>query len=208
MMWCGFRMNIRTSLFRLTHQFYRFLTADMLNIDAGSGLFRQLQIPFHQCDLRLSGRAADSVMFTGLSAVHTVVLDIFRVFFMETDGHIQLCGDFHGPSHQFRIQQGHTVIRESHSTRRCQLLHIRQLFSLHAHGHVSTGSHMDPRLCSLVQDILQGLLTVHSGLRVRHQHYGGHTTLRRCRSSGVDIFLRCKTGISEMHMHIHQSRSD
>ena len=207
-MWCGFRMNIRTSLFRLTHQFYRFLTADMLNIDAGSGLFRQLQIPFHQCDLRLSGRAADSVMFTGLSAVHTVVLDIFRVFFMETDGHIQLCGDLHGPSHQFRVQQGHTVIRESHSTSRCQLLHIRQLFSLHAYGHVSTGRHMDPRLRSLVQDILQGLLTVHSGLRVRHQHHGGHTALRRCRSSGVDIFLRCKTGISEMHMHIHQSRSD
>ena len=47
MMGCGFRMNIGTSLFRLPHQFYRFLTADMLDIDAGTGLLCKLQIPFH-----------------------------------------------------------------------------------------------------------------------------------------------------------------
>ena len=47
MMGGGFRMNVGTSLFRLPHQFYRFLTADMLDIDAGTGLLRQLQIPFH-----------------------------------------------------------------------------------------------------------------------------------------------------------------
>ena len=127
---------------------------------------------------------------------------------METDGHVQFCGDLHGMVHQFRIQQGHTIIRESHSACRCQLLHIRQLLPLHAHGHIGAGRHMDPCLRSLVQDILQGLLTVHGGLRVRHQHHGGHTALRRSRSAGVDIFLRRETGISEMHMHIHQSRSN
>ena len=42
MMGSGFRVDIGAALFGLTHQLHRFLAADMLNVDAGSGLFRQL----------------------------------------------------------------------------------------------------------------------------------------------------------------------
>ena len=103
MMRSGFRVDIGAALFGLTHQLHRFLAADMLNVDAGSGLFCQLQVPLHQRDLRLSGRTADTVILAGLSPVHTVVLDIFRIFFMEADGHVQFCGDLHGAAYQFRI---------------------------------------------------------------------------------------------------------
>ena len=200
-------MDIGAALFGLTHQLHRFLAADMLNVDAGSGLFCQLQVPLHQRDLRLSGRTADTVILAGLSPVHTVVLDIFRIFFMEADGHVQLCGDLHGTAHQFRIQQGHSVIRESYGPCHCQLLHIRQLFSLHPHGHIGAGGHMNACLRSLIQDIMQRLLTVHRRLRVRHQYHCGHAAFCCCRSTGVDIFLCRKAGIPEMHMHIHQPGS-
>ena len=64
---------------------------------------------------------------------------------------------------------------------------------------------MDPGLTPLFQHILQCLRLIYRRLGVGHQHHRGHTTPCRSRRPGIDILLVGKPGVSEMHVHIHQS---
>ena len=90
MMGCRLRMDIfpAGAFLRLAHQFHCLLAADMLDIHDGSGFQGNLQIPFHHGNLRLPVRTTDAEVLRCLSMIDAIILNISRVFLMETDGNL------------------------------------------------------------------------------------------------------------------------
>ena len=125
---------------------------------------------------------------------------------MQADRLMQFCRPLKRfPQNRF-AQYRDAVVRNTCRPRPAQPFHIHQFPSLHAHSHVGAGMNMNPRRFPFFQDIGERFRIIHGRLRIRHQHDGSKTALRRRGRSAFDIFLIGKTGIPKMNMHIHKPR--
>ena len=125
-----FRMNIISLFLGLTHQLYRFLGTDVLNVNTCSQLQCQLQVTLHQGNLCLSGRTANSEKFTGFSTINSIIGNQRGIFLMKADRHVQLGSLLHCFTHKYLIHQRNTIICKAYRSKSCQFFHGYQFFSL------------------------------------------------------------------------------
>ena len=100
------------------------------------------------------------------------------------------------------------LCRMCKSNRTCcfQTIHIDQFLPFHTNSNTCCRKYMDPGLLSFVQNIFHSFCIINCRLGVCHCHNSCETALFRSCSTGPDIFFISKTRITEMHMHIDQTR--
>ena len=177
-------------------------------MDVGTGFLCQHQVPGNHQILG-NGRTSGKPQLPGyLSLIDCIVLYHLAVLTVGDDNFMQLFCGFQSVTHPNRRSDGNTVVGKSYGTGSSQRVKIRQRFALLSHGHCADGQHMaEALLFALFQHIFHLLRGIQHGLGIGHAGNGGKAARCCCRAAGDDVLFISKTGIPEVNVHIHKTRS-
>ena len=114
MMWGCLCVDICTCSLALSDKLYPLFRTDMLDHNRCSRLKCQPDIPLNHGDLRIPLRSSNSIKGCCLTGIHTIILNILWILFMEADRlMVKGCLLHRLCDHLFR-QDRNTIIREAY----------------------------------------------------------------------------------------------
>ena len=118
----------------------------------------------------------------------------------------EACRLAHRGAHHIRILHAAAVVGKAGDVRR-ELLHVRKLPAAAVRGDRAVGRHVDDRIRA---DALQlrgkRLQTVRRRIQIGHGTHAAVSAVRRSKRAGRNGLLIRKTRLTEMYMHIYETR--
>ena len=142
-----------------------------------------------------------------VSLIHAAAVYHIDIFTVRKHRNVSSRRDLHCFLVKLGIHHGLSVLADGRNSGIHHPVDIRQFFSHHTLCDRAYLKHMDQRMLSrLVFHIIDTVRIVNDRFCVRHCKHRCHTTLGCRHRTGDDILLMGQARISEMHMHIDQTR--